>query len=155
MRRAVAHPALRLHRRPPAAARRPATAAPRPDRAGAGTGGGVGGGSPALRPTDPRWVLALRVRERLEGALLRPDQRQRLIRLGSVLGLTAFEANLVIAIVQDNARRGGDLGAAVGSLASVPRHRAATRRSTGWRRVALWTGLCLAAEAAVVMLILP
>lgn len=113
-----------------------------------------GGDQPTLRATDPRWVLALRVREGLEGTLLRPAARQRLIRLGGVLGLTAFEANLVIAIVQDNARRGGDLGAAAGSLASVPRHRAATRRRTGWRWATLWTAACLAAEAAVVFYVL-
>ncbi len=59
-----------------------------------------------LYATDPRWVLAIRVSERLEGTLLNPEQRERLVRLGTILGLTPFDANLIIAIVQDRARRG-------------------------------------------------
>ena len=56
-------------------------------------------------PTDPRWVMAVRVAEQLEGTLLSPEQRQKLIRLGHTLGLTSFDANLIIAIVQDAAQR--------------------------------------------------
>ncbi len=55
---------------------------------------------------DPRWVLAVRVSESLEGTLLSPQKRERLVRLGKMLGLSPFDANLVIAIVQDQARRG-------------------------------------------------
>jgi hypothetical protein len=61
---------------------------------------------PLTGPTDPRWVLAVRVGEQLEGEVLRPEKRQRLMKLGRVLGLSAFDATLVIAIVQDQARRG-------------------------------------------------
>lgn len=57
-------------------------------------------------PADPRWVLAVRTAEQLEGALLRPERRERLIRLGRLLGLSVFDSNLIIAIVQDQARRG-------------------------------------------------
>ncbi|MEM8736865.1 MAG: hypothetical protein AAGG38_00060 [Planctomycetota bacterium] len=56
--------------------------------------------------TDSRWVLAVRVAEELEGAILPPDKRDRLVKLGKMFGLTAFDANLIIAIVQDQARRG-------------------------------------------------
>jgi hypothetical protein len=63
-------------------------------------------GQPITSPTDPRWVLALRTAESLQGALITPEKRQRLVRLGQSMGLTAFDANLVIAIVQDQARRG-------------------------------------------------
>lgn len=56
--------------------------------------------------SDARWVLAVRVSEQLEGSILPPNKREQLVRLGKVLGLTAFDANLVIAIVQDQARRG-------------------------------------------------
>ena len=56
--------------------------------------------------SDPRWVLAVRVAEQLEGAVLPPAKRDRLIRMGKMFGLTAFDANLIIAIVQDQARRG-------------------------------------------------
>ena len=57
-------------------------------------------------PTDPRWVLAVRTAEMLEGAVLPPERREGLMRLGRVLGLTPFDATLIIAIVQDQARRG-------------------------------------------------
>lgn len=56
--------------------------------------------------TDPRWVLALRTAEQLQGSILTPDRRQRLQQTGRLLGLTAFDCSLVIAIVQDQARRG-------------------------------------------------
>lgn len=61
----------------------------------------------ALRgAADPRWVLAMRVAESLQGMMLPPEKRERLIRTGRMLGLTAFDSNLIIAIVQDQARRG-------------------------------------------------
>ncbi len=63
-------------------------------------------GQPIVSPSDPRWVLALRTAEALQGSLITPEKRQALVRLGKVMGLTAFDANLVIAIVQDQARRG-------------------------------------------------
>jgi len=58
---------------------------------------------------DARLVFALRVSERLEGgraAILTPESRERLLRLSSRMGLAPFDASLVIAIVQDAARRG-------------------------------------------------
>lgn len=63
-------------------------------------------GRPIDSSGDPRWVLAVRTAESLQGAILRPERRDRLVRLGKMLGLSAFDANLVIAIVQDQARRG-------------------------------------------------
>jgi hypothetical protein len=63
-------------------------------------------GAPLTGATDPRWVLAVRVAEQLDGPVLPPERRDRLIRLGKVMGLSDFDANLVIAIVQDQARRG-------------------------------------------------
>lgn len=63
-------------------------------------------GQPIDSASDPRWVLALRTAEALQGSVLPPEQRQKLIRLGKVMGMTAFDANLVIAIIQDQARRG-------------------------------------------------
>ncbi len=57
--------------------------------------------------TDPRWVLAMRVGEAMEpGGVLRPEKRETLTRIGKMLGLTAFDVSLVIAIVQDQVRRG-------------------------------------------------
>lgn len=57
-------------------------------------------------PTDPRWVLAVRTGEQLQGDILAPDRREKLQRIGKLLGLTPFDVSLVIAIVQDQARRG-------------------------------------------------
>ena len=63
-------------------------------------------GQPIDGPTDPRWVLAVRTAEQLEGDILIPERREKLLRLAKPLGLTQFAASLVIAIVQDQARRG-------------------------------------------------
>lgn len=60
-----------------------------------------------LAPTDPRWVFAVRVAYSLEGgraAILRPAERRHLSRLARYLALRPFDANLIIAIVQDAAR---------------------------------------------------
>jgi len=105
---------------------------------------------PMLSATDPRWVLARRVSEAMQGAVLEPAQRDRLIRLGRVMGLNAFESNLVIAIVQDQARRGLTIDGAVASLGMVPI--SGRRPRSRWRRVAVWVGLTLAAELMIVAL---
>lgn len=60
-------------------------------------------------PTDPRWVLALKAAESIEGgraAVLPPEKRARLLALGTRLGLRPFDSHLVLAIVQDGARSG-------------------------------------------------
>ena len=57
-------------------------------------------------PVDPRWVLAVRTSEQLEGSILTLEKRQKLVRLGRLMGLRPFDANLIIAIIQDQARRG-------------------------------------------------
>jgi len=58
---------------------------------------------------DARWVFAAKVGQTLQGgrmAALPADRRQKLIRLATRMGLRAFDANLVIAIVQDAVRTG-------------------------------------------------
>lgn len=63
----------------------------------------------AIDAADARWVLACRVAASLEGgrsAILRPEARDRLLSQATRLGLRQFDANLVIAIVQDSARCG-------------------------------------------------
>jgi hypothetical protein len=66
----------------------------------------------APRPTplqgsaDPRWVLAVRTAELLQGDILPPDDRERIVRMAGLFDLTPFDANMIIAIVQDQARRG-------------------------------------------------
>lgn len=105
-------PSRRVLRRP---ARRPITAGkPSSFRPGLRL---VGAGAPDVKPpvanptpingaTDPRWVLAIRTSEALEGDVLAPDKREMLMRTGKVMGLTAFDCSLILAIVQDRARRG-------------------------------------------------
>ena len=63
----------------------------------------------SLDPADVRWELASRVQHSLEGgnaAILRPERRRELIAAAVGRGMRPFDANLVIAIVQDAARRG-------------------------------------------------
>ncbi len=57
-----------------------------------------------LDPNDPRWVLAARTRNELQGAALTADRRAKLLGVAYQLGMRPFDANLVIAIVQDEAR---------------------------------------------------
>lgn len=61
--------------------------------------------------SDARWILATRVAESLEGysaAIITPEKRDHLLRLSTMLGLRPFDANLIIAIVQDSVRCGLD-----------------------------------------------
>jgi len=63
----------------------------------------------ALTTDDARWVFAARVASSIDGgraAILTPEKRQRLLTQAQRLGLRRFDANLVIAIVQDSARCG-------------------------------------------------
>lgn len=62
-----------------------------------------------MSPLDARWVFALRAAGSLEGgiaAILRPEVRRRLVTEAQGLGLRPFDANLIIAIVQDGRRSG-------------------------------------------------
>ncbi|MEE9403489.1 MAG: hypothetical protein V3V20_01235 [Algisphaera sp.] len=63
-------------------------------------------GQPIRGATDPRWILAVRAAESLDGSTLPSASRDRLIRLGKAMRLMPFDANLILAIVQDQARRG-------------------------------------------------
>lgn len=86
--RRVTRPGLRLTPAPPSTSR----IAPR--------------STPMQGSTDPRWVLAVRTAEMLQGAMLSPERRERIVRMAKMFDLTPFDANMIIAIVQDQARRG-------------------------------------------------
>jgi len=73
-----------------------------------------------LDPNDPRWILAVRTQSELQGAALPADRRQRLLALAHQLGMRPFDANLVIAIVQDEARSGAAAGQLADRLRVVP-----------------------------------
>lgn len=62
-----------------------------------------------LAAHDARWVTAARATQAIEGgraAVLRPEVRARLVSSAERMGLRPFDANLVLAIVQDAARQG-------------------------------------------------
>jgi hypothetical protein len=62
--------------------------------------------TPLQGTSDPRWVLAVRTAELLQGDILIPECRERIVRMARLFDLTPFDANMIIAIVQDQARRG-------------------------------------------------
>jgi hypothetical protein len=71
-----------------------------------------------LTPDDPALKLAAQVRTQLQGPVLSPDRRERLLKIANKLGMRPFEASLIIAIEQDRARTPGP-GKAAGA-ASAP-----------------------------------
>ncbi len=74
-----------------------------------------------LRADDPRVILAAQTRAALIGAQLTPDRRARLRLVARHLGIRPFDASLVMAIVQDQARRAEtDHSALLDRLAMIP-----------------------------------
>ncbi len=132
---APAAPAARVPRVPRA---RPAARVPTP-------------ASAVTNPLDPRWVLALRTAENLQGAVLPPERREALLKVGRAAGLSPFEANLTIAIVQDQARRGvrpeALAATAEPQLRMVPVRATRAAATSRWRVAYLVAG-GLAAELA-------
>jgi hypothetical protein len=64
-----------------------------------------------LTEHDARVLFATRVASSLEGgsaAVLRPEPRARLRQMATRMGIRDFDASLIVAIVQDAARRGED-----------------------------------------------
>lgn len=101
-----------------------------------------------LDPGDPRWVLAARAYSQLQGTTLTPDRRDRVLQTARLLGVRPFDANVIIAIVQDTARRGQPLGDAHGLIEMVPEP--ARRGDAGWGR---WAAAILLATVANLFLI--
>lgn len=99
---------------------------------------GVSAATP-LEAGDTRWVFAVRVAAAIEGeraAVLTPGKREKLLRLARMLGLRDFDAALIIAIVQDNARCGlSPLGQTTAERVAMVRlpHTAAAERDEPWR----------------------
>lgn len=80
-------------------------------------------------PNDARWRLATETQRALQGAVLAYEDRRQLLALANRLGIRAFDANLILAVVQDRARRGEPLESAAPTVAMVPKPvaRSATR----------------------------
>lgn len=83
---------------------------------------------------DPRWILAMQTQARLQGSMLTPERRSELLLSGKQLGLRPFESNLVIAVVQDQARRDSPLSHAESTLGiiGVPHDPRTAREATAW-----------------------
>lgn len=107
--------------------------------------------NPGLDPTDPRWVLAVRAYSQLQGSSLTPTRRQQLIKTAGGMGVRQFDANLIIAIVQDHARRGKGLGDAAGTVALL--EPPATRRGRDEQATLRWAVAILTAVVANIFLI--
>ncbi len=78
--------------------------------------------------------------------VLAPERRRKIIGLATRLGLRAFDANLVIAIVQDGCRSGeGALSREVSDRLAMVRP-PEPPRGANWRELAAWlvAGGCLA-----------
>jgi len=71
-------------------------------------------------PADARWQLAEETQRALQGAILAYEDRRRLLELANRLGIRSFDANLIVAVVQDRARRGEPLERAAAALEMVP-----------------------------------
>jgi hypothetical protein len=102
-----------------------------------------------LSPTDPRWALAARAYSQLQGSALTQERRVQVMRTARRLGVRPFDANLIIAIVQDQARRGHGLREAAGMITLIDPPK---RRSAGstWVR---WASAVVCAAAANAFLI--
>jgi hypothetical protein len=72
-----------------------------------------------LQPNDPRWVLAVQTAAQLEGDRLSPEARKRIERTAKLLGVRTFDASVIMAIVQDHARRRQPLSASAEMISLV------------------------------------
>lgn len=62
--------------------------------------------TPIRSATDPRWVLAVSASQMMQGDILPPTKRETLMSQGKAMGLSPFDCSLILAIIQDRARRG-------------------------------------------------
>jgi len=108
-------------------------------------------------PNDARWKLAEETQRALQGTILAYEDRQRLLGLANKLGIRSFDANLILAVVQDRARRGESIELAAETIEMIPRDAAsaglapspapATDRAV-WLVVAVL--IAMAADAALI-----
>ncbi|MHC5024040.1 MAG: hypothetical protein ACYTGG_09020 [Planctomycetota bacterium] len=103
----------------------------------------------SLDPADPRWVLAMRAYSQLQGSTLTPDRRERVLDTARRLGVRPFDANVIIAMVQDRARRGEPIASAAPTLDLLADPRMQQRRGA-WR---VWL-LAITTAAALTFVII-
>jgi len=101
-------------------------------------------------PNDSRWMLAAEAQRALQGTILAYEDRKRLLALATRLGIRAFDANLILAVVQDRARRGETLDAAAGTVDMIPADsaRVEPKDRASWLVAAVL--LAMAADAALI-----
>ena len=109
--------------------------------------------NPALEPTDSRWVVAIRAYSELQGTTLTPERRQRVLRIAHLLGVRPFDANIIIAIVQDQARQGRTIAEAQPTIALLSRPGRQPRAA--WLRWALAVATAAVANALLIWWLLP
>ena len=85
---------------------------------------------------DPRWMLAAIAYAKLQDGPLTPETRDALIRKATRLGLRPFDASLIIAIAQDQARHGRALEHAEPTLRLI---RPPQRTEPSWPAVRRWS----------------
>jgi hypothetical protein len=71
----------------------------------------------SLDPRDPRWRVALETAKLLEGPLMTFERRRRVLAFAQSLGVRPFDTHLIIAAMQDRARRGEPLESAMPVIA--------------------------------------
>lgn len=76
-----------------------------------------------LDPHDPRWLVATETAAQLEGSLLTFERRRKVLAFAHRVGVRPFDANLIIAAVQDRARRGEPVHHAMPTVALTARVR--------------------------------
>lgn len=102
-----------------------------------------------IDPRDPRWILAMQTQARLQGTMLTPERRDELMVSGRHLGLRPFESNLVIAVVQDRARREQPLRMADQNAGLIPLQNLQTLGGATNQRTWRWWLLAFAAAMVV------
>jgi len=102
---------------------------------------------PQFDPTDARWRLAQETERALQGAVLAYEDRKGLLALAQRLGIRPFDANLIVALVQDRARRGEPIESAAPTIALLPKP--TLQKSLAW----LWITAIVAAIATDAVLI--
>lgn len=74
-----------------------------------------------LLPESPHLSLANQVAARLQGTMLAPEDRALLVDEARRMGIREFDSHLVMAVVQDRARRGEGMDDLRGPLSMFPK----------------------------------
>ncbi|GEM_PF-1564818 len=88
----------------------------------------------SLDPRDPRWLVAIETAAQLEGSVLTFERRRKVLAFANRLGVRAFDANLIVAAIQDRARRGEPISdaAPIVSMTARPHIQRLLWRNVAW-----------------------